>query len=43
MQQKFKFIHWIVNQNAKCKADDAEHARLKKYYADKLRSRKVST
>lgn len=37
MQQRFKFIHWMVNQNARRKADKAEHERLKQYYANKLR------
>jgi hypothetical protein len=36
-QQRFKFIHWMVNQNARRKADKVEHERLKMYYADKLR------
>ena len=43
MQQKFRFIHWMVNQNARRKADKVEHERLKRYYADKLRGREPLT
>jgi hypothetical protein len=33
---RFRFIHWIVNQNARRQTDKAEHERLKQYYKQKL-------
>lgn len=36
MAERYKFIHWMVNLNARREADKAEHARLKRYYVNKL-------